>query len=211
LRLQGASHSKSSKFQSNFRTLHRDFRTSPASSVYEFAQLGFQLAGEHSSTATLLMENKMRKMPFVLAIAAILPPLVLGKVAWADDIRRAMETANAQFLAAFNTPNPSAFLPLYTKDSVLYFQGAAPVTGPEAIKQFWESRIKLGVGDHTFDIIETGADGHYAYQVTRTTVQLVRDNREKTLISGHTVRIFEKQSDGTWKTKVHMYNRPSAP
>jgi ketosteroid isomerase-like protein len=155
------------------------------------------------------MENKMRKVPFVLAILATLPLLVPGKAARADDIRPAMESANAQFLAAFNTPNPSAFFPLYTKDSVLFFQGAAPVSGPEAIKQFWESRIKLGVRDHTFDIIEAGAEGNYAYQVTRTTVQLVRDTGEKTLIAGHTVRIFEKQSDGTWKTKVHMYNRPN--
>jgi hypothetical protein len=37
----------------------------------------------------------------------------------------------------------------------------------------------------------------------------MRDNGEKTLISGHTVRIFEKQGDGTWKTKIHMYNRPN--
>jgi ketosteroid isomerase-like protein len=155
------------------------------------------------------MENEMRKVPFVSAIVAILPLLVLGRVARADDIRPAMESANTQFLAAFNTPNPSAFLPLYTTDSVLFFQGAAPVTGPEAIKQFWESRIKIGARDHTFDIIETGADGNYAYQVTRTTIQLVRDNGEKTLISGHTVRIFEKQSDGTWKAKIHMYNRPN--
>ena len=153
----------------------------------------------------------MRKVSFLLAIVAILPPLVLGKIARADDIRPAMEAANTQFLAAFNTPNVSAFLSLYTKDSVLYFEGAPPVAGPEAIKQFWESRIKLGARDHTFDIIETGADGKYAYQVTKTTVQLVRDTGEKTLIAGHTVRILEKQSDGTWKTKIHMYNRPNVP
>lgn len=153
----------------------------------------------------------MRKISWVLAIIAMLPPLLVGGMTRADDVRAAMERANAQFLAAFNTPNPAAFLPLYTKDAVLYFQGSAPVTGPEAIKQFWESRIKLGIRDHTFDIIEMGADGNYAYQVTRTTVQLVRDNGEKTLIAGHTVRIFERQSDGTWKAKVHMFNRPSTP
>src|SRR5882724_5708240 len=142
----------------------------------------------------------MRTLRARLLIAAVLPLLVLGKVARADDIRPAMESANAQFLAAFNMPNPSAFLPLYTTDSILFFQGAAPVTGAEAIKQFWESRIKIGARDHTFEIIETGADGNYAYQVTKTTIQLMRDNGEKTLLSGHTVRIFEKQDDGTWRT-----------
>jgi uncharacterized protein (TIGR02246 family) len=158
-----------------------------------------------------LEENKMRKASLLFALAAILPMLILDRPARADDVRPAMEAANAQFLAAFNTPNPSAFLPLYTADAVLFFQGAPPVKGPEAIKQFWESRIKAGVRDHTFDIIGIGADGKYAYQVTNTTVQLVRGPGEKTLIAGHTVRIFEKQSDGTWKAKIHMYNRPSAP
>ena len=153
----------------------------------------------------------MRKIPFVMSIVAILRLLTLAEASRADDIRPAMEAANAQFLAAFNTPNPSAFLPLYTADSVLFFQGAPPVTGPEAIKQFWESRIKLGIRDHTFDIIETGTDGKYAFQVSKATVQLVRETGDKTLIAGHTVRIFEKQSDGTWKTKIHMYNRPSVP
>ena len=153
----------------------------------------------------------MRKALFLFALAAILPMLILDRPARADDVRPAMEAANAQFLAAFNTPNPSAFLALYTPDAVLFFQGSPPVKGPEAIKQFWESRIKAGVRDHTFDIIEIGTDGKYAYQVTNSTVQLVRGPGEKTLIAGHTVRIFEKQSDGTWKAKVHMYNRPSAP
>jgi uncharacterized protein (TIGR02246 family) len=159
----------------------------------------------------LLMEHRMRKASMLFALATILPALVPGTPARADDVRPAMEVANAQFLAAFNTPNPSAFLPLYTADAVLFFQGSPPVRGPEAIKQFWETRIKAGVGDHTFDIIEVGTDGKYAFQVTKTTVQLVRGPGEKTLIAGHTVRIFEKQSDGTWKAKIHMYNRPSAP
>ena len=146
-------------------------------------------------------------------MTALLPFLILAGPTKADDVRPAMEAANARFLAAFNTPNPAAFLSLYTADSTLFFQGAPPISGPEAIKQFWEARIKAGVRDHTFDIIETGADGKYAYQLTKSTVQLVRESGEKTLSAGHTVRVFERQSDGTWKTKIHMFmfNRPNAP
>lgn len=149
-----------------------------------------------------------------LALARMLmalPLLLYGGSAGADDIRPAMERANAAFLTAFNAPNPSGFLPLYTEDALLFFQGAPAVRGPEAIKQFWETRINLGVRDHTFEIIETDADGKYAFQLARATVQLVRDNGEKTLMVGHTVRIFEKQGDGTWKTKIHMFNRSSTP
>jgi ketosteroid isomerase-like protein len=156
-------------------------------------------------------EREMRKMRTRWIMAALLTLLVSGKPAQADDIRPAMESANARFLAAFNTPNPPAFDPLYTGDAVLFFQGAAPVTGPDAIAQFWDSRIKLGIRDHTFDIVETAAGGNFAYQLTRTSVQLLRPNGEKTLIPGYTVRIFEKQADGTWRVRIHMYNRAGAP
>src|SRR5262245_10812060 len=210
LRLQGASRSQIVKISEQFENASPRFQDAAGIVRYELAH-PVSARREDGPVSTLGWRNEMRTTRARWTIVALLPMLVLGTVAQADDFRSAMETANAQFLAAFNTPNPPAFLPLYTMDSILYFQGAAPVTGPEAIKQFWESRIKLGVRDHTFDVTEAGADGKYAYQVTRTTVQLVRDSGEKTLIAGHTVRIFEKQSDGTWKIKIHMYNRPGAP
>ena len=57
------------------------------------------------------MENEMRKVPFVLAIAAILPLLSLGKAARADDVRPAMESANTQFLAGIQYAEPVGFSP----------------------------------------------------------------------------------------------------
>jgi ketosteroid isomerase-like protein len=137
--------------------------------------------------------------------------LVLAGPARTDDLRSAMEAVNAKFLSAFNTPNGAAFPALYTADAILLFHGVPPITGPEAIKRFWESRIASGARDHTFEIIETWADGKFAYQVTKSSVQLIRPTGERTPISGHTVRVFEMQSDGTWKTKVHMFNILSAP
>ena len=142
---------------------------------------------------------------------ALLSLLVLAGTARAQDIRSAMEEANARFLAAFNTPNPSAFPALYTADAVLIFHGAPPVKGPEAIRQFWETRINMGIKNHTFDIIETWADGKFAYQLAKAGVELMPPTGAKVSISGTTVRIFEKQSDGTWKAKVHMYNRLDMP
>jgi ketosteroid isomerase-like protein len=144
------------------------------------------------------------------ALVTTLLFLLVGP-AWGDDIRPAMESINARFLAAFNTPDTAAFPALYTEDAILIFHGAPPIVGPEAITRFWESRISAGARDHTFEIIETWADGKLAYQLSRAGVQLVRPTGEKTLISGHTLRVFEMQSDGTWKTKVHVFNILGAP
>jgi ketosteroid isomerase-like protein len=146
------------------------------------------------------------------ALVAVLTLLASATfAAQAEDLRSAMEEANTRFLEAFNRPNPPGFLDLYTPDSVLLFQGVPPKSGPEAIMQFWESRIKAGARDHTFEIINSWADGKYAYQISRNGIQLVSQAGEKTAISGYTVRIFERQSDGTWKTKVHMFNRQAGP
>src|SRR5258708_36083232 len=100
--------------------------------------------------------------------AAILPLLVFAAPVWADDVRLAMEAANAQFLAAFNTPNPAGFPSLYAGDSILLFQGAPAMTGAEAIRQFSESRIKARAKGHPFESIETGVNGKFALQVTQS-------------------------------------------
>jgi len=145
-------------------------------------------------------------------LAATLTLLTLTAFATrADDIRSAMEEANARFLEAFNQPNPTSFLSLYTPDAILLFQGSPLQSGPEAIMKFWESRIKAGAKDHTFEIINTWADQKYAFQVAKSGVQLIQPSGEKTVISGYSVRIFEKQDDGTWKAKVHMFNRQGSP
>ena len=145
------------------------------------------------------------KRVFPVAIAACLTILTFH--AMAADLRAAMEADNARWLAAFNTPNPAAFPAMYTKDALLLPQGAQPVTGgPEAIKKFWESNIKAGVKDHTFEIVSIYEDGKYAYQAAKWTVVLVKSTGESTLLSGNTIRIFERQSDGTWLTKIHIFN-----
>jgi ketosteroid isomerase-like protein len=149
----------------------------------------------------------MRNVFWKIAVVILL--LTSAPSARADVLRAAMEAANARWLAAFNTPNPAAFPALCTADAVVLFQGAPPVTGPEAIGQFWASRIKLGLKDHGFEILEAWGDGKYAYQWARASVVLVKETGERTTLVGNTVRIFEQQNDGTWKTKVHMFNRPN--
>ena len=146
-----------------------------------------------------------------LFVATLTLLILTALQAQAEDARSAMEQANAKFLEAFNRPNPAGFVDLYTPDAILLFQGVPPQAGPEAIMKFWESRIKARARDHTFEIINIWADGNYAYQIAKAGVQLVSQAGEKTLISGHTVRIFERQDDGTWKAKVHMFNRQGAP
>jgi uncharacterized protein (TIGR02246 family) len=144
-------------------------------------------------------------------LTALVALVALAAPARADELRAAMEADNARWLAAFNTPDPAAWTAMYTRDAILLPDTAQPITGPEAIRQFFEGFIKAGVKEHTFEILSTRQEGNLAYQVARWTVVVVKDTGERTPLSGNTVRIFERQSDGSWLTKVHMYNEHARP
>jgi uncharacterized protein (TIGR02246 family) len=123
-----------------------------------------------------------------------------------SDLRAEMEAANATFIAAYNTQNGAAFKGMYTPDAMLLLPSMQPVVGADAIGAFWTDRVKDGKRkNHTFEIVSVWADGRYAYQVARYTVDVVSEG-EVSKAAGNTVRIFEKQPDGKWLTKVHIFN-----
>jgi ketosteroid isomerase-like protein len=124
-----------------------------------------------------------------------------------SDLRAQMEAANAAFLAAYNGRNGAAFKALYTSDAMLLAPGSQPVVGAEAIAAFWADRIKGGSRkNHTLELVEVWSDGRYAYQVARYGVDVLNDKGEIFKSAGNTVRIFERQPDGQWLTKVHIFN-----
>jgi ketosteroid isomerase-like protein len=150
-------------------------------------------------------------------VALLWPLLLFASAVRADDLRVAMETSNKQWLEAFNTPSIASFPALYTEDAILIPGGMAPaVPGPEAITKFWEAGIRSGLKDHTLEIVDTRADGNLAYVLSSWTVKQIKkgdypSNSEESTLRGHTLRVLLKQSDGTWKTKVHMFVPLASP
>ena len=124
-----------------------------------------------------------------------------------SELRAEMEAANATFLAAYNSQDGTAFKGMYTLDAMLLPPSAQPLIGADAIGAFWADRIKDGKRKNpTFEIVSVWADGRYAYQIARYTVDVVNDQGETVKAAGNTVRIFEKQAGGKWLTKVDIFN-----
>jgi uncharacterized protein (TIGR02246 family) len=145
--------------------------------------------------------------PAAASAGALAVPPAAASPAPAPDLRAQMEAANATFLTAYNSQNGAAFKALYTPDAMLLAPGSQPLLGAEAIGAFWADRIKGGSRkNHTFEIVSVWADGRYAYQVARYTVDVVNDKGEIFKSAGNTVRIFERQPDGKWLTKLHIFN-----
>lgn len=146
-------------------------------------------------------------MPFEY-IANLTHVLFAAPAGGGDNLRSVMQAENERWLAAFNTQDTEKVRATYTEDAVLIPPGAPIANGQEAIGKFWEARMQSGVREHTFEMVDVFSDGKYAYQVTKWTAQLVKsETAERTPLSGSNIRVFERQSDGAWKVKAHIFVR----
>ena len=125
--------------------------------------------------------------------------------AWADPLADEMTTMNARWDAAINNADFDALLPMYTADARLIPPGAQPVTGPMAIRNFFAGRGR-SVSNHKLELVDVLSIENYAYVTSHFTATLVV-NEKATSISGSTVRLLERQSDGRWKMKSHIFVR----
>jgi ketosteroid isomerase-like protein len=120
-----------------------------------------------------------------------------------EDLRTLMETDNIEWLAAFNTGDVDRLGAKYAADATVVDPQQGPIQGVEAIKRFWSEGVKH-VTDHTWEIVDVYQMGDLAYQIATWTAKSGGQ-----IGAGNTVRIFERQADGRWLTKVHMFNEPA--
>lgn len=133
--------------------------------------------------------------------------LLISNVApvWADPLADEMGSMNARWDAAINNADFDALLPMYTADARLMPPGAQPVTGAIAVRNFFAGRGR-SIRDHKLEFVDALPIGSHAYVTSHFTATLVANEKE-TPISGSTVRLLERQADGQWKIKSHIFVR----
>lgn len=125
--------------------------------------------------------------------------------AGADPLADQLSSAAARWDAAINNADFDALLPLYTADARLMPPDAQPVTGSLAIRDFFAGRGR-SVRNHKVELIDVLPIGNYAYTASHFTATLEM-NEKAVSISGSTVRLLERQPDGQWKIKSHIFVR----
>jgi ketosteroid isomerase-like protein len=123
----------------------------------------------------------------------------------ADPLADEISLAAAKWDAAINNADFDALLPLYTADGRLMPPGVQPVIGPLAIRNFFAGRGR-SVRNHKVELVDVLSFGNYAYTASHFTATLVLDEKAAP-ISGSTVRLHERQPDGQWKIKSHIFVR----
>jgi uncharacterized protein (TIGR02246 family) len=144
-----------------------------------------------------------------IAGLAIVGLIGLTVPAAAEDVRHAVEQANARMIAAFKAGDAAAIANLYAEDAKMLPPDASEVAGRQQIQELWQSWIDAGLKDLTLDVSEVEASGDLAYEIGDFSLQAPDDNDTMVTTTGNYLVVWKHGSDGTWRLQVDTWNEAS--
>jgi len=118
------------------------------------------------------------------------------------DMKNVLEDFDAAYNEAFNRGDAAGCSAFFTEDVLLMAPGQPMTRGKKAFEDTYRSRMEESSGGtHSNKLVEYGAEGDLAYQVGTFAITGM-DSPEQ----GKFVNVLKRQSDGTWKVAVSIFN-----
>jgi uncharacterized protein (TIGR02246 family) len=114
------------------------------------------------------------------------------------EIRR----ANDQFESIFANGDAASMAKLYTEDGMLLPTGSDFVKGPQAIQDFWQGAIKMGIKQAKLNSMEVEQYGDTAIEVGNYAL----NGEGGQLIDQGKYVVIWKQQNGQWKLHRDIWN-----
>jgi len=117
-------------------------------------------------------------------------------------IREAIVAGNGNLMEAFNSGDAAGVAALYTAEGKLLPANSDFVTGPQAIQEFWQGAIDMGIKSVKLETIEVDGMGKMAYEVGK--YQLFAEG-DQMLDQGKYIVVW-KEVEGVWKLHRDIWN-----
>ncbi len=114
----------------------------------------------------------------------------------------AIVEANQQFMENVNSGNSAGLASLYTENGQLLPTNSDFITGKQAIQEFWQSVMDMGIKSAKLETIEVEGMGNTAHEVGKYT--LFADGGQ--VIDTGKYIIIWKQEEGMWKLHRDIWN-----
>lgn len=124
----------------------------------------------------------------------------------AENVRQAIEAGDATWMEAFNRGDAVAVAALYTDNATLMPPNSAMIQGRQGIQDFWQAGIEGGLKDATLTTVEVQASGNTAYEIGKFSLTAQPKGQDPVMVSGKYVVVWQRQSDGSWKLHVDIWN-----
>jgi uncharacterized protein (TIGR02246 family) len=122
--------------------------------------------------------------------------------AQADEVRHAIEAANAQFSAAAAKSDGVGLAALYAADGQVLPAGSDVIRGTDAIQKFWQGALDSGIAGIGLKTLEVFAHGSTATEVGQYEL---RDKTGKVLDHGKYIVVWRHEG-GQWKLLRDMFS-----
>jgi uncharacterized protein (TIGR02246 family) len=128
--------------------------------------------------------------------------LVLAQPVYADEVRSAIESANARFSAIAAKGDGAGLAGLYTADGQVLPTGSDPVRGSDAIQKFWQGVLDSGISSVRLTTVDLFGHGPTATEVGQYEL---RDKAGKMIDHGKYIVVWRHEG-GKWKLLRDMFS-----
>lgn len=124
----------------------------------------------------------------------------------AEKVRKSIEEACAKYSQAIREGNMAGVVDIYTADATILPPDAGIVKGKQAIGEFYNKLLQMGMKDIVFTTLEVGGNGGTAYEIGKTRVLIQPVGQAAIQDSTKYLVIWKCQADGTWKVHSDIFN-----
>jgi uncharacterized protein (TIGR02246 family) len=119
--------------------------------------------------------------------------------------RQAIEQVNRQFEQAFNQGNAAGTTKVYTEDARLMPPGMPLMQGHQAIQQFWQGGMDMGIHKVELHTDYFEERGELAYEIGHAVLHIKSQDGQALTDTVKFVVVW-KQESGSWKWAVDIWN-----
>jgi uncharacterized protein (TIGR02246 family) len=123
------------------------------------------------------------------------------------DIRSQIESANKQFMAAFQRGNAAAIASLYTAGGQLLPANSDFVRGTDAIRTFWQGALDMGLKEAVLETVEVEVHGDTAIEVGRYKLLAAGDAAAD---NGKYIVVWKNEA-GNWRLHRDIWTTSQPP
>jgi uncharacterized protein (TIGR02246 family) len=119
-----------------------------------------------------------------------------------EDVKAAVLKGNQQFMAAFARRDAAALAALYARGAQLLPPHSGVITGTEAIRQFWQGAMEMGIRQAKLETVDVEVVGTVAVETGQFTLFL----QDGGIADAGKYLVVWKSEGGSWKLYRDIWN-----